>query len=315
MNRYKSSQAGFTFIEIAVVLLIGAILLASGAAMLNIYIQHERVRITQNRLQEIDDALVQYLNANGVLPCVAGVSDSPDSSDFGVQVTVAASQGPVAVPGAACKAHANLGAWTKNGLTPPGGGSNNIIVGAVPVFTLGLPDQDIADAWGNRFAYLVTEDLTRTGKYSQTEGVIEVKDSSGTDIAPVLGGAPTTSPLNTAAQYAIISFGADGAGSYTLTGVKNGKACPGGELETLNCKIFKGGPFKNLVMTMQNSNQAGTANMFDDYVIFHTTTPSTGLTPMGVVAPMAAATCPPGWQPYTGAACTPAAPYICCQKY
>ncbi len=299
MKQQKILPTGFTLIEVAIVVLVGGLIMAAGATMLNDYLQESRIITTQNRMQDIDNAIIQYLNVNGVLPCAASLTTAQDSAGFGRGITDALP------PGTDCYATAGAGGTFKepSGRVPVPAGTNTtgfIVIGAVPVRTLNLPDQEIADAWGDRFVYAVTDALTVTDEYDPTQGSISVVDSSGASIATPPGSA----------QYVIVSLGADRAGAYSIAGIKGGVVCPAA-LEQLNCTY----PTATFRKTMLIGNQSG-ANMYDDYVTFHTQTNSTGTVPSGLIAPFALTGCPPGWgAPVAGATCDPPpAPGICCQK-
>ena len=120
----KSRLHGFTLVEIAVVLLIVALLLGGLVPTLSGQIEQRRARETSKQLDEIKEALIGYAIINGRLPC-------PASS-------------------------------TSNGVEDPVGGGNCIHFydGYVPAATLGLSGADSSgfavDSWGNRIRYAVT---------------------------------------------------------------------------------------------------------------------------------------------------------------
>ncbi len=115
---------GFTLVEIAVVLLIVALLMGGLVPTLSGQIERRRVSETSKQLDEIQQALIGYAVINGRLPCPA----APNAT--GVE-------------------------------SPAGGGiCTNLHNGFLPAATLGLPGTDSAgyavDAWGNRIHYAVT---------------------------------------------------------------------------------------------------------------------------------------------------------------
>jgi len=309
MKRRKTLPAGFTLIEVAIALLVGGLVIMAGAIMLTDYIKESRMITTQNRLQEIDSAIIQYLNVNGVLPCVASPTALQDSTTFGRALTDPA--------GGDCYNSAGAGGTFKITGTVPAAITSNVtghvVMGAVPVRTLGLPDADIADAWGDRFAYAVTDALTVAGPpslYDPTQGSISVVDSNDEPVA--VTGIP---PVPGTAQYVIISYGPDRAGAHTLSGASSGVKCPLAAPETMNCAVPPSGTFRK---TTLNSNK--TSSIFDDYVIFHTQISLPGIVPVGLVTPFAsppALGCPSGWRAYLppGTACSPQPGFICCQKF
>ena len=296
MKKHRISSAGFTLIEAAIVVVIGGIIMTAAAALLNNYLQASRVALTQSRMQDIDNALIQYLSVNGVLPCPAKFTDAPDTPNFGMQIA----------DGHTTYCYASSGAGTFKTAGGRGNGAvapatpGGIVIGSVPVRTLNLPDQEMADAWGNRFIYAVTDRLTVTNQYDPAEGSISVVDSNNGNVAVPAGSA----------QYVIVSSGEDRAGAYTIAGVAGGNACPAGGLETMNCTY----PTTTFRKTILNSTQSGTG-FYDDYVTFHTQVNSAGVMPFGtgMIAPFGLAACPSGWADYGPGGCSPAG-VKCCQK-
>lgn len=69
MNRVISTQKAFTLIEIAVVLLIVALLLGSILGPLSIQIDVQNFKKTQRVLEQAKEALLGYAAINGRLPC------------------------------------------------------------------------------------------------------------------------------------------------------------------------------------------------------------------------------------------------------
>ena len=289
MKKQKILSAGFTLVEVAAVVLIGGLLLEAGVTALNVYLQSSRVSLTQTRIKDIDAAIIQYMNTNGVLPCPAVLNDAQDSATFGRSIT----------DGLATDCATTSGAGTFKTLaatTPPviipANPDRNIVIGAVPVRSLNLPDQEIADAWGSRFVYAVTNYLTVYGSNpNPTQGVIDIRDSNNNPLV----GSTFNPPLY--AQYVVVSYGSDRAGGYTIAGV-NGVACPPvGNHESLNCTL----PTATFTNTMQISSQTG-VNYFDDYLVYHTniTSATSSLIPSGMVSlftvPASGPPCPNGWQ-------------------
>lgn len=309
MNRQKVSQAGFTLIEVAMVVLIGGLMMAAAATALTNYLKQSRIATTQSRMQDIDTALVQYLSTNGVLPCAASLTDAPDSATFGRQIA-----NDPAYPGNTdCYTAAGGAAGTfKNAagrtvaVPPFAAPDGKIVIGAVPVRTLNLPDQDIADAWGSRFLYAVSSSLTVVNGYDPNLGVISVIDSAGADVAL------NTDGTGGAAQYVIVAPGEDRVGAYSVAGTL-GTACPvpaTSTLEAYNCShvnIFR--------KTLLAGDQIG-ANQFDDYVTFRTQTTANGVVPSGLIAPFSLAACPAGWAVYAAFDCSASLPNPkkCCKK-
>ncbi|MBA2594900.1 MAG: type II secretion system GspH family protein [Pseudomonadota bacterium] len=71
-------ERGFTLVEIAIVVLVLGILLASLLGPLSVRIEQQEIRKTTDQMEEIKEALYGYAMANGALPC-------PDVNNNGTQ--------------------------------------------------------------------------------------------------------------------------------------------------------------------------------------------------------------------------------------
>lgn len=258
---------GFTLIELAIVLLIGGILLGTLSSMLLIYLKKANIRMTQTRLESVDEGLQQFLNLNGRLPCPAAIDAGPDTPEYGREVdsdcTSDTHPGTVRVTG-------RDGRWVR--------------IGAVPVRTINLPDEFAVDAWSARFTYAVTEMLAAPGSYDREEGAISVLDSADN---PVLN--PSGS-----GHYVIVSHGPDGLGSFTSAGV-DGAPCAAGTLDAENCD--DDATFRR---TLISGRAAGSAH-YDDHMRVRAVSAFGESMPPGAVIPFNLASCPPGWVSYAPA--------------
>ncbi len=120
----RNCQYGFTLVEIAVVMVVIALLLGGLLVPLSAQVELRRTSDTQKYLDEIRETLIGFAVSNGRLPCPATAVSA------GVE-------------------------------SPSGGGAcTNNYNGFVPAATLGLAvvdDQGFAiDPWGNRVRYAVT---------------------------------------------------------------------------------------------------------------------------------------------------------------
>ena len=132
----KSTQTGFTLIEIAIVLIIVSILLGYTVAMLPRQQELKQYRAVKQQMDEVIEAIVGFAQVNGRLPCPAipnsaGIEDfDNDGSDLDLV----------------------------NGGLPDGCYNYGCVV---PVNTLGLSgrlnaDSLLQDPWGNPYRYYVT---------------------------------------------------------------------------------------------------------------------------------------------------------------
>jgi prepilin-type N-terminal cleavage/methylation domain-containing protein len=140
LPRPFNSQAGFSLIEIAIVLGILALLLTLFTGMSTNLISQHRRELTRTRLANIDMALTLFVSQYKRLPCPAdGKLVSSDPS--------AGKENPLPAPPASQPANC----------TPAS--TNNQKDGVVPWVALGLTASDIEDGWGGRFTYRVGPDL------------------------------------------------------------------------------------------------------------------------------------------------------------
>jgi prepilin-type N-terminal cleavage/methylation domain-containing protein len=134
MTRKRSSCCGFTLTELAVVLMIVALLIGGMLVPLSAQNDIRNVNETQKTLNDIRDALIGYAAANGRLPCPASAASN------GIEEPVSGGNCDTSVSGAS---HAD----------------GNSYAGFVPAVTLGIGPTDsnsyAIDAWGNRIRYAV----------------------------------------------------------------------------------------------------------------------------------------------------------------
>ena len=124
-TKLKYSQAGFTLIEIAIVLLIVAILLGYTVALFPQQQRLKQYRAVESEMDRVVEAIIGYAQVNGRLPCPA-------------------------LPASAGIEDINAGV-----------GCNNY-GGFVPINTLGIDgrlnaDSLLLDPWGNPYRYYVTD--------------------------------------------------------------------------------------------------------------------------------------------------------------
>ncbi|MHB1290583.1 MAG: prepilin-type N-terminal cleavage/methylation domain-containing protein [Sulfuricella sp.] len=125
----KTYRAGFTLVEMAIVLVIVGLLLGGLLMPLSTQVEQRRISETQKALEEIKEALVGFAIANGRLPCPAPAATATGAAGAGLEPT------PIVAGGCANAA------------------------GVLPWATLGVNE---TDAWGNRYTYRVTTEFTRT---------------------------------------------------------------------------------------------------------------------------------------------------------
>jgi len=252
-------ENGFTLLEMAIVILISGVLLSFMGSALLAYMKKSYITKTHFRIEKIQEALAQYLSVNGRYPCAAARTLGPEDANFGREVTTTCNAGTIA-------------GTARNG---------GVRIGAVPTRSLNLPDDFIADAWGHKFTYAVTETLATPALYSPDGGRITIRDGAGLSLV---------TPPDTA-HYVVVSHGATGDGSFPVgNSAVPSVACPavGQTLDRENCNDDD-----TFIATLVNSDAAA-ANFFDDYAAFKGQTAPVFVIPQGAVFAFNLSDCPPG---------------------
>ncbi len=185
--------AGFSLIEMAVVLMIVGLLLGGLLPTLSSQMEQRQMNETRKQLDEIQQALMGYALISGQLPCPAN---------------------PTIATGQALAGIARI---------PPCAGVNS--TGVLPWATLGVSE---TDAWGNRFTYRVT-DYFADSIASATYGGGCTPSPAPTNATFALCSVGTLDVLSAASggvsiagnvPSVIISHGKKAAGAYTSQGTQ-----------------------------------------------------------------------------------------------
>jgi len=188
LTRSLSRQLGFSLMELAVVLVIVALLLGGLLVPFGTQRDVEFMRATEKSLVEIREALIGFAAINGRLPCPAQGSIASGVANAGMEARTAD------LANCACAAASSPGVATvvaSGGIACAAALSSDSVGGVLPWATLGLLE---TDAWGNRYTYHVSSFYAR-----------------GINSAQILFGAsctPTTTPTN--AAFALCTPGAIG---------------------------------------------------------------------------------------------------------
>ena len=141
-----SGSAGFSLVELAIVLAVVTLMLSSLLYTLSAQTEQRNFEETRRRLEQARDLVLAFAIVNGRLPCPARATSG------GVEVRNAAGE---------CKDAANVEDYY-------GGTPGGVVGGLLPAVTIGYPSVDAAgfalDAWQaapqNRIGYAVSKTIT-----------------------------------------------------------------------------------------------------------------------------------------------------------
>ena len=254
-RRAGRAVRGFSMVELAVALVIIAILLGSILVPLNTQVESRKYDETQRVLERARDALLGFVAANGRFPCPACASGTDPTCGTGVEDL----------------ADLNNGICGGDVSAPP------VYIGFLPATTLGLTGVDSAgfavDAWGlpqNRIRYAVSSaTVTITRPFTKPNGMRTAGMSSiagATTLLYVCNSAAgvTTSDCGTAGTLASsvpVVIWSVGPNSTTTGGASND------ERQNPNPDPTSAGPVVDRIFVSKTkSGGPGDPNEFDDIV-------------------------------------------------
>lgn len=216
----SGGRAGFTLVEMAIVLVISGLgMLMIAALAKNHYEQTSEQRTVEN-LRISEAALVQFVGNLGRYPCPADPTLPPDDPNYGLErcrSPVLPDCSGALPPGQAC---ANIGSRDADGNGQP----DVVMIGMLPVRTIyNAVNQHVKfrenqglDGYGNRLTYAVTESMTSTGNtpfnpVNYGLGAIRVQDENSVRLTAM----PTDS-----AHFVLVSHGKNGEGAYSQSGAE-----------------------------------------------------------------------------------------------
>ena len=191
--------AGFTLVELAIVLVIIALLIGGMLVPLSTQRDIQNTNDTQKQLSEIKEALYGFAAANGRLPCPAATAATGIENPLG---------------GGVC-----TNSW--NGFLP------GITLGVGPTDSQGY----VVDSWGNRIRYAVTTGNTRA--FTTNNGV---KNAWGSVLNPDIHVCSTSVGMTSSACAAGTDLTTSAAAIIFSTG-KNGATVPTGADELANSGV------------------------------------------------------------------------------
>ena len=235
-----ASRWGFSLLEMSVVLVIAGMMVGMVAQTQKATQPKNCNVIGRAQLTSIQAAIEKYAIQNQRYPKPAARNNSVSDSQVGNEVA------------------------TGNGLDFTGSGATKIWYGALPFKTLGLPSSFGADCWGNKFSYVVSDELT---SFQGSPAVSPFVGSTYNGHIVIKSGPGT---LLSNAAYAVISHGENGATNGAVARNYSGastKWCTGSgtSYDKDNCLVtgvVYAAPYNN------GKDAATNPKFFDDLVIF-----------------------------------------------
>ena len=139
MERRKNTKAGFTYVELMVVLVIFAVLITAAFVMVRPLLKTSYIASTNARMEKIAEAITVYVEKNHRLPCPA------DPSAGGIEP--AGTQRGSGINGT----ETDISCYHVSGAFDAG-----MIEGIVPYKTLALAEDEARDAWGRWLTYRIS---------------------------------------------------------------------------------------------------------------------------------------------------------------
>lgn len=239
-------RRGFTLVELSLVLVVVGLMVAFGLTVFGGSNSAACTASTQQQLATIEAALHNFAATHARMPKPARMDLGSSDPQFGYEA-----MGAITDPNDAVYA-----------TDAPAGGVTNtggVLIGALPHVALGLPSENAADCWGNKFTYAVTNALTSNhptaGYPGLNVGAITMR--SGTLGSP--------QPLSNTISFAVISHGEDAYGATPMSaGNMTPRHCNGSsepKIDRENCN-------NDVIFYNSTPNTGDQGQYFDDLVVF-----------------------------------------------
>ena len=223
------SSSGFSLIELAVVLVVVALLLGSILVPLGTQVEQRQYTETERQLEQIKEALIGFALSNGYLPCPAKTTTdgTEDRISGGTTCTLVS--------------------------------GNPKRIGFLPWVTLGVRP---VDSWGNLYRYSVSANYTNSASLSlftltsARDILIQTRNAAGT---------PTNLSNVNEIPVMVLSHGKNGFGATSDTGIA--KATPAAWSNALD--EFDNANDSTTFWSRTRTDSTGAAGgVFDDIVVW-----------------------------------------------
>ncbi len=217
----RTEENGFTLVELAMVVVLFALVSTMVMASLKTYRYETLEAETALHLSMTESAILEFKSMEGRYPCPADPSLGPTDMNYGIEdCTIGLTQAAPSVDRDA------------------DGTVDNVLIGAVPFMTLLDPEGDgfagtatfdgwtdddadgikdvlytermTLDGWKRKLTYAVSANQTNALTYNDTFGAISVVDEHNNNVLQ----------LSDSAHFVVVAHGEDGFGAYTREGIK-----------------------------------------------------------------------------------------------
>ena len=251
----RPKKCAFTLLEMSIVILIIGIMVASILPAITQQQAIENAQELEQKLDAIEAAIAAFRREDNRLPCPAQQTLALNTANFGVEADT---------PG------------TCTGSTPAAtdasDAAGDVVVGVVPVRTLGLSDDMAYDPWGRAFTYAIDARMTGNGAYTTypigdaTIGNLTVQTRDAV--------ADTLSDITTNAILVVMTHGPNGHGAYLPSGGRYSSGSTNAdEQENCNCTLTAavdtGQEDESFVTALQSSGLGGGVDNYDDTLRYY----------------------------------------------
>ncbi len=248
----RRTEAGFSLIELAILMVIVGLMVATALSTFDAYQKRTALNSTIEKRNNIEIAMGRFVAENGRLPCPADPAVPVTDSASGVENCRPQGLAYPDLSDVDCIGHCRIeGARHafsgENGVPEvPSLGGDRLLRGVVPYKTLGLALWEAYDGWGTMMTYVVTELLASSFLLSNDEtppsGTIHFdKENGAIDLmawdSDDEEDQPAPNPefdLIYSWPFVLLSHGPDQRGGWTVNGAQ-AIPCAGQGRDLVNC--------------------------------------------------------------------------------
>ncbi|HEY8189040.1 MAG TPA: prepilin-type N-terminal cleavage/methylation domain-containing protein [Micavibrio sp.] len=218
---------GFSLIEVAIGLVVLGLLIGPALHIYALHVVQKPWNDTSGNAALAMSAVGNFYTNNGRYPCPADRTLPRTDPGYGKEDCALALSAPVG--GCTGDRICRATGYDTNG-NSTADDNDNVMIGAVPVSTLGLAIKDGLDGYGDKLSFMVTQILTDSTTFDIAKGAVIIKnieydastaegyDDLG-DGVDVIEQSPSPSPQR-GGHYAVVSHGADKNGAFSADGVR-----------------------------------------------------------------------------------------------